>query len=271
MAETERAVMATTGLIQAAVGRKGFRDPVDALWRTQGRHVLGQIRSATDLEELISQIEEVKESTFDQQEDQVGVFLAQRHYTSTSIKKYVARGGLSIITKATYTYYLGLLNHLRQRYYDAPRGTSWAKTQAHGIWEHHSQKLLTLRMTISTKKHFLLKVYVYLREAHKAHYYHASMTRYLWNQVTSLQHGEGGGRVNDPGAAAAPDRCPHCRGKGFHSKLDLPPQKAKCPFKDMSQTLARKAAQKGYAMLQANPNLTKTEVVAQAKTAANDD
>ena len=266
VAEAERTVMATTGLIQAAIGRR-TRDPIDTLWQSNQRPGLDRVKTPEDLEELIEEIEEVQESSFEQQEDQLYTFLSSRHYSTKEITRYQERGGLPIITKATYRYYMALLNYIRQRYHAAPKGTSWKKTQGYGIWDYYNSKLLTLRGTSTSKRHFLLRVYVYLREANAKKFHEPSMAKYLWNYVTALQGNseEKGGGAGGGGTA---DRCGHCRNKTLHTLLKREHSKTKCPFKDLSQTLARKAAVKGQALLTENPQLSITDMIAQAKAAA---
>jgi hypothetical protein len=266
VAEAERTVMATTGLIQAAIGRR-TRDPIDTMWQSSQRPGLSRVKSPEDLEELIEAIEEVREASFEQQDDQIYTFLSARHYSTKEITRYQDRGGLPLITRATYRYYLALLNQIRQRYHSAPKGTSWKQTQGYGIWDFYNSKLLTLRGTSTSKRHFLLRVYVYLREAHEKKFYESSMAKYLWNYVTALQGDQKGGGA---GGAAAAERCSHCRHKALHVLLKKEHQKAHCPFKDVSQQLARKAAPKGHALLTANPNLSVTDMIAQAKAAAEE-
>lgn len=268
VAEAERTVMATTGLIQAAIGRRA-RDPIDTMWQSSQRPGLARVKSPEDLDDLIESIEEVREASFEQQDDQIYTFLAARHYSTKEITRYQDRGGLPLITRATYRYYMALLNQIRQRYHAAPKGTSWKQTQGYGMWDFYNSRLLTLRGTSTSKRHFLLRAYVYLREAHEKKFYDSSMAKYLWNYVAALQ-GSGEQKVGGAGGGAVVERCGHCRHKALHALLKKDHQKAQCPFKDLSQQLARKAAPKGHALLTANPNLSVTDMVAQAKAAAEE-
>jgi hypothetical protein len=262
LAEAERTVMATTGLLQAAVGRYGSSDLTDTMWKSNHRHGLGRVKDQEDLAELITSVEESRESAFEQQDDQIYVFMSQRHYTERQVQKYQLNGGLGLITRATFQNYMALLNVIRQRYFDAPRGTPWVKTQASGLLDHHSQKLLSIRGTSYSKRHFLLRTYVYLRDAYETQFYHPSMTKHLWNQLTLLYPGEGKG--GDKGGDGTPplERCPHCRCRALHVKLNLPHQKANCPFKGVDQGLARKGGSKGVALLQKEGNLKVEDMVA---------
>jgi len=269
-AEVERSVMATTGLIQAAMGRRN-RDPMDTMWRSSQRAGLDKVKTPEDLDEMIDAIEEMRESVFEQQDDQIYTFLSSRNYPTEDITQYQESGGLPIITRATYRYYFALLNQIRQRYHAAPKGTNWKQTQGYGIWDYYNSKFLSLRGTSNTKKHFILKVYACLREANEKKFYEASMAKYLWNYVTTLhgdsgQKGGGGG-----GGGGSVDRCSHCRHKALHTLLKREHQKSKCPFKDLSQAVARKAAPKGLALMTANPNLSISDMVNQAKAAVQDE
>ena len=266
LAEAERTVMATTGFLQAAAGKHSLGDiPIDSLWKSNQRHGLGRVKGADDLNDLIENIEEAREAAFEQQDDHLYVIMANRHYTEREIETYQETGGLGMITRSTYQNYLSLLNTIRQRYHEAPRGTPWTSTQAHGLLVHHSNKLLALRANANSKGHFLLRVYAYLRDAQDAKFYHPSMTKYLWNQLTLLKappaHSEGG---EADSTQQTPDRCPHCRNKALHSKLRLPHTKAKCPFKDVDQGIARKGAGKGVTLLAKDSTLGKEAMVAQA-------
>jgi hypothetical protein len=269
-AEAERAMMATTGLIQAAMGKKGRRDPIDAYWKSSSRHMLSAVKEGGDLQEFIATIDEVREETFNQQEEQISVFMGSRNYSDRDIAKYQARGGMVLITKATYRYYLDLLHTLRHRYHDAPKDVPWKQTQAYALLDHHSKKLLTLRGTTTNKKLFLLKVYVYLRDAHKAQFYHNSLNQYLWNQLN--QASQSAAPAKDPARAKTPaTRCEHCRHKGLHDHFDLAHDKSKCPFKGLSQTVARKAGAKGYELAKKDSNLSLTDMIAKAKAAVSAD
>jgi hypothetical protein len=264
LAEAERTVMATTGLLQAAVGRYGSSDLTDTMWKSNHRHGLGRVKDYEGLAELITAVEESRESAFEQQDDQVYVFMSHRHYTERQIQRYQERGGLAVLTQATYQNYLALLNVLRQRFFDAPMGTPWAKTQSPSLLEHHSQKLLYIRGTSYSKRHFLIRTYVYLRDAYGAQFYHPSMTKHLWNQLTSLsspgdRKGEKAGEADQ-----TPDRCPHCRSRALHTKLNLPHAKPHCPFRGVDSGAARKAASKGVSLLQQNGQLKLEEMVAKA-------
>jgi hypothetical protein len=91
-----------------------------------------------------------------------------------------------VLTQATYQNYLALLNVLRQWFFNAPLGTPWSKTQSPSILEHHSQKLHYIRGTSYSKRHFLIRTYVYFRDAYGTQFYHPSMTKHLWIQITAL-------------------------------------------------------------------------------------
>jgi hypothetical protein len=266
LAEAERTVMATTGFLQAAAGKRDLGDiPIDSMWKSSQRHGLGRVKGADDLNDLIENIEEARETAFEQQDDYLYVIMANRHYTEREIETYQETGGLGMITRSTYQNYLSLLNTIRQRYHDAPRGTPWTSTQAHGLLVHHSNKLLALRVNANTKGHFILRAYTYLRDAQDSKFYHPSMTKYLWNQLTSLKTppARNDGTELD-NTQQAPDRCPHCRNRALHSKLHLPHTKTKCPFKDVDQGTARKGAGKGVTLLAKDGSLGKEAMVVKA-------
>ena len=266
VAEAERTVMATTGLIQAAIGRR-TRDPIDTMWQSNQRPALARVKTPEDLEDLIQEIAEVQKSSFEQQSDQLYTFLSARNYSTEEIERYQERGGLTVITRATYWYYMALLSHIRARYYGAPKGTDWKKTHGYGIWDYYNNKLLTLRGTSSSKRHFLLRVYVYLREANGKEFNEPGMAKYLWNRLTALQS-DSGEKGGGSGGGGTTDRCGHCRNKALHTLLKREHTKTNCPFKDLSQSLARKAATKGHALLTENPQLSIRDMIAQAKAAA---
>jgi hypothetical protein len=253
---------------------------IDPQWRLTSRHKLSHVGSLDDLEQLIEEIREYKQAAFDTQRDRIGVFLRARDFPDKVVKRYQEVGGVVWLTEETMSWYMDFLSHARQLAY-ADIGSQWKNTQAYKLLDHHSRKLLGIRNSAYSKRNFLLRVYVHLREASSKNFECAALTRHLWKRFSELEQGlnrnpdvtgGGAGRGNGGGGGGGiqPLRCSHCRNRAVHEKYNLPLMKEKCPFHAVSQSKARKAAAKAGALLRENGNLTKDDLVVQCLAAIGD-
>jgi len=250
------------GLIRGGSSKGSHPDLSDSLWRTQSRHQLGKIRSYEDFHKLQTDIGELEESVFDQQDNQVRLFLRRKGYSSREIDTYLEQGGMPTLIRATYRNYMSFLETISRSYME---DQVWNEGRAFWMLDHHAKKLLALRTTCYSKSHFLLKVYAYLRDARPSGFQHTSMLKQVWKEVTTR-------RVIDKEPRPTPRegeaRCNHCRNAAFHDLFKIPQSKVDCPFKHESQSKARKAASHGYTLFTATPSMSKEAVIAQALTLA---
>jgi hypothetical protein len=87
--------MAAT-LIATVIGKRAQIH--DSLWKTQKRHSLGQVKSMEGLFKFVESVAKSEESTFEQQENALQVFMLPRHYDETVICEYVQNGFLPRLT-----------------------------------------------------------------------------------------------------------------------------------------------------------------------------
>jgi hypothetical protein len=163
----------------------------DTQWKTMRKNSLGLAKKETDLFKLIEAVDDSSVPAFDQQDCKIRSFMYRRHYDTNQITNYLEHGLLPTITRCTYEYFLGLLNKIRQLFYTHHH--LWEGGPAKAMLDFHSKGLAKARSFSSDYQTFILKVYVYLREASEKGVYHASMAESLWSRVSSL----------DP-----PGRCP---------------------------------------------------------------
>jgi hypothetical protein len=149
--------------------------------------------------------------------------------------------------------YFTLLGAIRQLAFDHD---GWDSGPAKAMLDFHSGKLLQIRRHALSRKLLVLKTYIYLRDAAAKSFYHESMTESLWARISELS--APGDDEDAPNFSSM--RCAHCRSATIHKSLNLEPYKRNCFFKDLTQTLARKAASEALAKHKDRPNETLREI-----------
>jgi hypothetical protein len=126
--------------------------------------------------------------------------------------------------------------------------------------DFHAFKLLQARRHALSRKMLILRTYAYLRDADSKSFYNESMTEGLWDRLALLteqvqeppaheHHGGGGASIPKKESASSSSskkegnpKCSHCRSATVHKNLKIDPARTLCPFLELSQTDARKAA-----------------------------
>jgi hypothetical protein len=126
--------------------------------------------------------------------------------------------------------------------------------------DFHAFKLLQARRHALSQKMLILRMYAYLRDAESKSFYNESMTKGLWDHLALLteqvqeppapdHHGSGAASIPKKEAAApgsskkeSAPKCSHCPSSTVHKHLKIDPARTSCPFLELSQTDARKAA-----------------------------
>jgi hypothetical protein len=112
--------------------------------------------------------------------------------------------------------------------------------------DFHAFKLLQARRHALSQKMLILRMYAYLRDAESKSFYNESMTEGLWDHLALLTE-----QVQEPpapdhhGSGAASEgapKCSHCYSATIHKHLKIDPARTSCPFLELPQTDARKAA-----------------------------
>jgi hypothetical protein len=238
--------MAAT-LIATAV-RRGTRRPTihDSLWQGTRRHAMTQIKDRETLFSFVKAVDKDQEAAFEKQDFAIQTLLSHRHYSERSINEYLRNGLLPRLTRDSFLSYSRLLSTIRQLAFD--HDILWDGGPAKAMLDFHSFKLLQVRRHALSRKMLILRTYVYLRDADAKAYYHESMTATLWNKIADLSlAAQSQSPPDNGGGGAGPARkdnarCSHCRNATAHKTLKIDPVKRLCPFLDLPQADARKAA-----------------------------
>jgi hypothetical protein len=150
---------------------------------------------------------------------------------------------------------MGLLNKIRQLFYTHHL---WEGGPAQAMLDFHSKGLAKARSFSSDYQTFILKVYVYLREASEKGFYHAFMAESLWSRVSSLESPQDATQPKAPGDS----RCSHCKSKDVHLLLGLLPTRTLCPFIGLSGTDLRNAIKELIKSTKSHPDSDKVKLVA---------
>ena len=140
-----------------------------------------------------------------------------------AIEKYRVEGLLPKITLVSFQLYCRLMNTIRNLGY---KHSEWENSPAQAMLQHHGQALAKLRANCTTKKHFIYRTYIYLRNQSDKKFYNEGLTWKLWGKFMDVNSNRvpppgraagAGGRVAGGGnEAAVSNRCPHCRGREVH-------------------------------------------------------
>jgi hypothetical protein len=250
--------MAAT-LIATAVGN-GRRSIHDSMWQGARRNALDQIKDREGLFSFVKAVDKDKEAAFEKQDQAIQTLLFHRHYSETSIDEYLRNGLLPRITRESFRCYSNLLSTIRQLAFD--HGTLWEGGPAKAMLDYHSFKLLQARRHALSRKMLVLRTYAYLRDAESKSFYNESMTEGLWDRLAVLTEKVHDAPVHESPGTANPDpkkdpagngqlkkkvsegtpKCSHCRSAAVHKALKIDPARTLCPFLELSQADARKAA-----------------------------
>jgi hypothetical protein len=243
--------MAAT-LIATVIGKRAQIH--NSLWKSQKRHLLGQVRSIEGLFKSVKSVAKLEESAFEQQENALQVFMLPRHYDEAVIGKYVQNSFLPCLTAATFRCYSNLLSTVRQSAFD--HAAFCDKGPAKAMLDFHSRRLLTIRQNSLTQKALIFQTYTYVPDANSNAFYHESMAESLWDRLSALLSvtaggnggNNGGGNDDNNGSGGSgggggdnkTPQCSNCWNPRMHELMEVWPSKQVCPLKDLSPQKAQK-------------------------------
>jgi hypothetical protein len=162
------------------------------------------------------------------------------------IVDYLEHGLLPTLTHHTYEYFMSLLTNVRQLYYD--NHNMWELGPAQAMLDFHAKGLAKCRLYSSDYRTFVLKAYIYLRNAAKDKFQDASMTLSLWKRVYTMEN-SAKPLVPSGKSPSGGDQVPrsrHCKNRDVHLLLGLLPSKTFCPFAKLSGPKIKLAVNKPY-------------------------
>lgn len=247
-AETQGAMQVAQAVIQAH-GGSGAK-VYDQTWMSIRRHGLRYVKDGATLLEVTKNVKKAKEAAFTRQTNRIYDFMCRRNYNEEEIDLYLAGGFLPKIVAASFENYYSLLVQARELHMNHP--DEWEGGPAASLINHHSEKLLTIRMNADSRRDLILRTYVHLRDSARRSFYHESQTEALWDRMATLSEklaasnnrrgGGGGGGGGDRGGENKSPRCSHCKSSELHKAMKVGIGKADCPLTDLGGKEARKAA-----------------------------
>eukprot|EP00956_Cyclotella_meneghiniana_P014934 scaffold22621_cov36-Cyclotella_meneghiniana.AAC.5 len=243
--DMEAMMEGTVALVAQATGNSLILP--DGQWKSQRKARLSAIKSSSDLLTLWENLAEAESEIFAQQDDRIRSYLYDRHYSTSEIDQFLASGLFIRIITVTYNNYRSLLQTLLS--HTNVLGFSGLASE---LLKYHGKKLLQLRLFSPSYFSFLLRQYVYLRDAAASKFSHvnviAPLVQELFSRAPAATEGGGGNGSNGNGGGGngggGDPKCSFCQNKECHSKLGIPPDASKCPFKlaHLTRSQCRKAA-----------------------------
>lgn len=230
----------------------------DSQWKVDKKTKLHSVKSSADLMTMSEELQEVQATIFDQQDDNVRLYLQQRHYGSSEIKEYLATGLWIRIIRDTFTNYVNLI--LMMVYHASLHGYSGGLVER--MVNHWATKLLHIRLYSPNYTTFQLKVYACLRDGSAVKFDDLTMYRPMIQDLLDKAGAAGGGGDNK-GNANQETTCSHCKSHKAHELLGIAHSFGSCPFKppNCDRKQARAAGKHIAAALAANPQADKAEAI----------
>lgn len=274
-AETQGAMQVAQAVIQAQ-GGSGSK-VYDQTWMSIRRHGLRYVKDGATLLEVTKNVKKAKEAAFQKQTNRIFDFMIRRNYDEGEVDLYLASGFLPRIVAASFENYYSLLVQARELHMSHPE--PWDGGPADTLVQHHSEKLLMLRMNAESRRDLILRTYAYLRDSAQKSYYHESQTEALWDRMSTLTEklansrrggggtggGGGGGSGGGGGGGGGGDRkptCSHCKSRELHEAMKVGVGKAECPLASLGGREARQAAKEILAEVKGTPDADVSIVVA---------
>jgi hypothetical protein len=233
-------------------------------WKSERKARLSSIQSSSDLLALWESLVESESEIFEQQDDRIRTYMHDRHYSSTEIDQFLASGLFMRVITDTYNNYKTLLQTLFS--HNTVHGFNGLASE---LLKFHSGKLKQIRLFSQSYFQYLVRTYIYMREAAAAKFSHlnvlAPLVQDMYGRAIAEKPSGGGG---GGGNGTNNDRCSYCQNKDCHSKLGIPVDSSKCPFRiaGITRSQCRKAAKAFVSAF--NPSTDKEEAVKSAIEAA---
>lgn len=243
-------------------------------WKSERKARLSSIQSSSDLLALWESLVESESEIFEQQDDRIRTYMHDRHYSSSEINQFLASGLFMRVITDTYNNYKSLLQTLFS--HNTVHGFNGLASE---LLKFHSNKLKQIRLFSQSYFQYLVRTYIYMREAAAAKFSHLNVLAPLVQDMYGRAIGEkstaggggggpGGGSAGGAGGGTQNDRCSYCQNKDCHSKLGIPVDSSKCPFRiaGITRSQCRKAAKAFVSAF--NPSTDKEEAIKSAIEAA---
>lgn len=223
--DVEMVMEGAVSLLAQATGNRAQLP--DGQWKVDKKTKLRSIKSSADLMTMSEELQEAQATIFEQQDDNVRIFLQQRHYSSSEVKEYLATGLWIRIIRDTFTNYVNLI--LMLVYHASLHGYSGGLVER--MVNHWATKLLQIRLYSPNYVSFQLKVYTCLRDGNAVKFDDLTIYRPMIQDLldkTNNNNGGGGGNNNTPKPDAT---CSHCKNRKVHDILGIGSTFGYCPFK----------------------------------------
>jgi hypothetical protein len=236
--EGAAAMMAQVGA--QAAGRRG-RSGVDPQWMLGRKASLCRVKTPEQLYQMIKDVRSSRTPALEKQEYKIRAFMRKRHYSGREVTNYLQHGLWTRIIQQTFDWYVELMDYIRQINFDHG---AWSGGLAEAMVTHHGKRLKNVREHAPDYRTFILRVYSYLRDSARGHFYHESMVEGLWKHpAPSPSLGDKSTPRTKPEEPAAPQTgCGYCRNKVLHQKLSLAFGRDHCPLKELTRTKAKSTA-----------------------------
>jgi hypothetical protein len=234
-----------TSIVATALGKEATK--ANAVWNTPARNSLSKIKSQAQLEDMIVGVEKSGKLAFQQQEGRMKAIMYKCNYDRSSIQLYLQAGLLPRMMRYSYQRYLSLLYKARQKVLD------------HGCWEnslgsemiaHHASSTLYERYYASDWRTFMIKTYLYLRDADKNSYVDTTMYEGLYKLVRNVAPPDN--TKYKPPIPDGPNTCSHCRCPINEAHMG---GKHNCFFKDLDGRAAKECGRLFMIALKASPKM----------------
>ena len=201
----------------------------DTGWKHKNRNVLGSVKSATDLNNILSYLLEEQHTILETCAGNMESVLLNAHIGSDLATQMVASSLGFRISRDTLHAYFSLLNHLAG--VNSTAGWELCKEQL----THHSEKIGLICNKYCSRLQMVCKIYIYLREGQSKNWMSLKLHTAQLNSLTKLLTASNAGATG-AGNSSGYGPCSHCKttlhGGGKNS----------CPWKDESSVEAKKKA-----------------------------
>jgi hypothetical protein len=205
------------------------RPQKDSLWRTAGRTSLLTVKSAESLQERLSKFSGLPEEMHEIQVHRFRSILGKLHWGEGMVHAWAGSNWFLRVGKDTLEHYIALHLHL----FTLSNTEGWAYAQV--AVKYYATKLAQFRKTNTSRLVCLVKIYIFLRDARKSDFHSTKLqekrNHSMLAELTTLKSGGGGGG----GVGAGKGGCKKCG-------TDHPGGVKKCPFRNLSDTEAKKRA-----------------------------
>lgn len=217
-----------TAIVATALGKK--KSSSEVIFQTAGRNALSKIKTQAHPTETINGVERSMKIVFQQQEGRMRAVMYRCGYDQPSIQLYLQAGLLPRMVRASYARYIALLYKIRQKVIDHG---GWTTSLVYQMVNYHAYETLTLRKFAVDWRDFLIKTYVFLRDAERKSFVDTTMYEPLFKPLE-----EEAPPVAPARAKPETHICSHCKCKINEAH---PGGKTFCCFQELNSHQAREA------------------------------